>query len=333
MGKLKVFEAFAGIGSQRMALRNLNINHEVVGICEIDKFAIESYKAIHGEINNLGDISKVSIDDIPDHDLLTYSFPCTSLSRAGKQEGLIKGKTKSGLLYECERIIENKRPKYLLLENVRDLVSKKFKEDFDKWLKYLENLGYKNYWKIINAKHCNIPQNRERVFVVSIRNDLNQNFEFSEIQELTTKVQDLIEDKVSDSYYVDMKDKINLIIKDNKVLIPQATKKGYIEMMLGGVCDLSYPTSKTRRGRVQGNGTVCPTLTATKQSIVIIEKDAKIRNLTAKECWRLMGFSDEDYEKASGVCSENKLYKQAGNAIVVNVLESIFKNLLIDYIK
>ena len=157
---LKVIEAFAGVGSQRMALRNLGIEHEVVGIFDIDKYALISYEAVHGECPNLGDISKIDVKDIPDHDLFTYSFPCQDLSIAGKQKGMIRGVTRSGLLYECEKIIEHCRPKYLLMENVKNLVGKKFKVQFDEWLKFLEDLGYTNYWKVLNAKDYGVPQNR-----------------------------------------------------------------------------------------------------------------------------------------------------------------------------
>ncbi|OHX27741.1 hypothetical protein BKX95_03785 [Streptococcus iniae] len=136
---LKVFEAFAGIGTQRMALRNLGIPHEVVAIAEIDKFAIKSYEAIHGTVNNLGDISKINPDIIPDHDLFTYSFPCQDISVAGKQAGLdIDSGTRSGLLWECQKVIAAKKPKYLLMENVKNLVGKKHKLNFDKWLDWLD---------------------------------------------------------------------------------------------------------------------------------------------------------------------------------------------------
>ena len=162
---LRVFEAFAGYGSQSIALRNLGIEHEVVAISEIDKYAIKAYEAIHGPTLNLGDISKIDPKDIPQHDLFTYSFPCQDLSVAGKQAGLGKG-TRSGLLYECEKIIEYCRPKYLLLENVKNLVGKKFKADFDKWLEYLEGLGYTNYWQVLNAKDYGVPQNREIVLLL-----------------------------------------------------------------------------------------------------------------------------------------------------------------------
>ncbi|HEK9529615.1 TPA: DNA (cytosine-5-)-methyltransferase, partial [Streptococcus equi subsp. equi] len=142
---LRVFEAFAGIGTQRMALRNLGIPHEVVAIAEIDKFAIKSYEAIHGPVNNLGDISKINPDTIPDHDLFTYSFPCQDISVAGKQAGLdIDSGTRSGLLWECQKVIVAKKPKYLLMENVKNLVGKKHKPNFDKWLDWLESQGYTN---------------------------------------------------------------------------------------------------------------------------------------------------------------------------------------------
>lgn len=168
---LRLIELFAGIGSQTQALTNIGIAHKVVAISEIDKYAIQSYEAIHGIANNLGDIRK--IEELPDADLWTYSFPCQDISVAGKGAGIKEG-TRSGLLFEVERLLrvaseKGTLPKYLLLENVKNLVSKKFKADFDKWLDFLAELGYTNYWKVLNAKDYGIPQNRERVFCVSIR--------------------------------------------------------------------------------------------------------------------------------------------------------------------
>ena len=223
---LKIIEAFAGVGSQKMALRNIGIEHESVGIFEIDIDAIISYGVIHHEeceefesgntieqmkdwlleknigwdfkknksriprlnktktkllynacylANNFGDISKADAKDIPDHDLFTYSFPCQDISLAGLQKGFEKGSsTKSSLLWECERIIREKQPKYLMLENVKNLVGNGFIENFKKWLTLLNEIGYVNYWQVLNATDYVIPQNRERVFVVSIRKDINQ---------------------------------------------------------------------------------------------------------------------------------------------------------------
>ena len=197
---LRVFEAFSGYGSQSIALRNLGIEHEVVAISEIDKYAIKVYETIHGPTLNLGDISKIDVNDIPQHDLFTYSFPCQDLSVAGKQKGLGEG-TRSGLLYECEKVIEHCRPKYLLLENVKNLVGKKFKADFDKWLEYLEGLGYTNYWKVLNAKNYGVPQNRERVFVVSILGE-HEPFEFPKPIPLDKCIADILEEQVDDKYYL-----------------------------------------------------------------------------------------------------------------------------------
>lgn len=203
---LKIIELFAGIGSQTQALKNLGIAHEVVAISEIDKYAIKSYEAIHGPANNLGDITK--IEELPAADLWTYSFPCQDISVAGKLAG-IKDGTRSGLLRHVERLLlvaekNGTLPKYLLLENVKNLVGKKFKADFDNWLIFLEGLGYTNYWQVLNAKHYGIPQNRERVFGVSIRGE-HTPYVFPEKQELKLKLRDMIDDIVDEKYYLSEK--------------------------------------------------------------------------------------------------------------------------------
>lgn len=170
---IKLFEAFAGYGSQALALKRLNLDFETVGISEIDDYAVRAYQAIHGEVpTNYGDITAIDWNDVPDFNLFTYSFPCQDISAIGTQLGLMEGsETRSSLLWECKKAIETKKPKYLLMENVKNLVSVKNKPQFDKWLNYLESLGYKNYWKVVNAKDQGIPQNRERVFCFSILGD------------------------------------------------------------------------------------------------------------------------------------------------------------------
>ena len=200
---LRLIELFAGIGSQTQALTNIGVPHTVVGISEIDKYAIQSYKAMHGEVTNFGDIREIK--SLPDADLWTYSFPCQDISVAGKGAGIKEG-TRSGLLFEVERLLitasENGNlPKYLLLENVKNLVSKKFKADFDRWLSFLSSLGYTNYWQILNAKDYGIPQNRERVFCVSIRGD-HTPFVFPEKQELKLRLRDMIDEVVDEKYYL-----------------------------------------------------------------------------------------------------------------------------------
>ena len=200
---LRLIELFAGIGSQTQALTNIGVPHTVVGISEIDKYAIQSYKAMHGEVTNFGDIREIK--SLPDADLWTYSFPCQDISVAGKGAGIKEG-TRSGLLFEVERLLitasENGNlPKYLLLENVKNLVSKKFKADFDRWLYFLSSLGYTNYWQIMNAKDYGIPQNRERVFCVSIRGE-HKPFKFPEKRELKLRLRDMIDEGVDEKYYL-----------------------------------------------------------------------------------------------------------------------------------
>ena len=200
---LRLIELFAGIGSQTQALTNIGVPHTVVAISEIDKYAIQSYEAIHGKVNNLGDIKRIKA--LPSADLWTYSFPCQDISVAGKGAGIKEG-TRSGLLFEVERLLnianeEGTLPKYLLLENVKNLVSKKFKADFDRWLDFLSALGYTNYWQILNAKDYGIPQNRERVFCVSIRGE-HSPYKFPEKQELKLRLRDMIDEVVDEKYYL-----------------------------------------------------------------------------------------------------------------------------------
>ena len=374
---LRVLENFAGIGTQRMALENLGIDHEVVGITEIDKFAIKSYEAVHGEVNNLGDISKVDPNDVPDHDLFTYSFPCQDISVAGKGRGFEKcSGTRSGLLWECEKVIEAKKPKYLLMENVKNLVSKKFMPGFQEWLLALEEMGYTNYWKVLNSKDFGIPQNRERVFCVSILGE-HEPYEFPEKETLELRLKDILEDEVDEKFYLseektnkliinskglsvgyipatngtqhqsntvyhtdsvspsmtasDYKNPIKVTVEnedtelkdERSMLIKNNTKQGYVEANDGDGVDLAFPSSNTRRGRVQKGKS--QTLDTSDSKGVV--ENLRIRKLTPKECWRLMGISDEDFEKAQEVNSNTQLYKQAGNAIVVDVLEAIFTNM------
>ena len=205
MNKIKVIELFAGVGSQAMALRNLGLDYEVVGISEIDKFAIKSYEAIHGKVHNFGDISKIK--KLPYCDLLTYSFPCQDLSISGKQRGINKD-TRSGLLLEVERLLLKAKengtlPKFLLLENVKNLVGKKFIKDFERWLSFLNSLGYYSNWEVLNAKDYGIPQKRERVFVVSSLENIH--YVFPKKQELKIKMKDLLEEHVPEKYYLSEK--------------------------------------------------------------------------------------------------------------------------------
>ena len=217
---LKLLSLFTGIGAFEKALENLGINYELVGFSEIDKFAIKSYCAIHNvpENKNLGDITKINIDKIPDFDLLTWGFPCQDISIAGRMEGIKKG-TRSGLYYEGYKILKAKRPGISIIENVKNLTSKRFKEQFETILKDIEELGYNNYWQVLNAKNYSVPQNRERIFIVSIRKDIDKNnFVFPSPVELKLKLKDLLEDTVDDKFYLTENGIGRLIKKNNKLL-------------------------------------------------------------------------------------------------------------------
>lgn len=386
MEKLKHFSLFSGIESFKKALTNLGIYNELVGYSEFDKYASVALAAIHGvsEELNYGDITKIDETKVPDCDLITYGFPCQDISVAGLGKGIVEGETRSGLLYDALRVIKYKKPKYAIAENVKNLVGKKFKDNFNSLLEELDSYGYNNYWQVLNAKDYGIPQNRERVFIVSIRKDVdNGKFEFPKPYDSGLRLKDLLEDEVEEKYYIDNERTENLLKnlkeisnidtepnrlgglydKDGKrrqagavwdkesigptldtmqgghreplIVVKEATKLGYAIATVGDSINLEQPNSKTRRGRVGKE--VAQTLT-TSCNQATLEHDYKIRKLTPKECWRLMGFTDEDYFKARVALedrfyngrdrSNSQMYKMAGNSIVVDVLEGILKNLI-----
>lgn len=501
---------------------------ELVNFCEFDKYATKSYCAIHNvdESKNLGDITKVDETELDNFNMICGGSPCQDFSVAGKQKGSVwtckdcvddNGKhfeynpltvhwskrdccpncgskniekTRSSLLVEYLRVVRSNRPNFGIYENVKNIVGKQFKDTtFKLFTDELEEYGYNVYWKVLNAKNYGTPQNRERVYLLFIKKDLdNGKFEFPEPFDNGLRLKDLLEDEVDEKFYIsdekverfitNLNDKNSLLydpcqvkregksreyseyaptltsrdykdprlvnenvvrqvgnISDcngawdnpqvgrvydvsgcsptlntcsggghepkvvtgidkpynnpkfietancitsredrgisnrksegtavlkigninpsgngmngsvyseeglsptlttnkgegNKVAIKQATKQGYIECEVGGVADLSYPDSKTRRGRVQDNGNISPTITATETGICKIESPIRIRKLTPKECFRLMGFSDKDFDAAHKVgVSNSQLYKQAGNSIVVDVLYYIYVEL------
>lgn len=461
---MKIIELFAGYGSQALALKNLGFEVESK-ISEIDKYAIQAYEQLHGKTFNYGDISKIKA--LGDADLWTYSFPCQDLSVAGKQAGIKEG-TRSGLLYEVERLLElavkNKnQPKYILLENVKALVSKKFKPDFDRWLAKLDSLGYNNYWQVLNAKDYGIPQNRERVFVVSIRKDVDtKGYKFPSPVSLQKRLKDMLEPCVDEKYYLgaDKVERLTTQIKEKEVsntircggggsldgkhtwdivveplcaasrgrnpenpsdrtsgspteqrleinysgctnTLTSVQKDNYVvEPFIAddtqGFDDVRYydnysPTLRSERsglkvfepkviqvgnivsagnwnnpqiGRVYspegciptlntcGGGShepkiitignympsnhsaskiispdgITPTVMENHGTVTATVQNYRIRKLTPRECWRLMGVKDEQYNKLHDI-SNSQLYKLAGNSIVVDVLEAIFRNL------
>ena len=384
---MKVLSLFSGIGAFEKALANLGIPYDLVGYCEIDKYASKSYAAIHSvpESMNIGDITKVDEKLLPkDIDLITYGFPCQDISNAGKMKGLFNAdgtRTRSGLFFEALRVIEGTQPKVAIAENVKMLTSKKFATEFKIVLDSLEQAGYNNYFKVLNAKDHGTPQNRERVFIVSIRKDVDTgSFSFPDSIPLNLRLKDVLEEAVDEKYYVKteltrklvinadftepqvlrlvrnehgkqirkqyesgevvepwssmkqyeprtdgISNTVSTVLKDNILLIREATKTGYAEATVGDSINFEHPNSKTRRGRVGKQ--VSQTLVTSPQQGVVMD-DLRIRYYTPKECFRLMGFSDRDFEMASLFNSERQLYKQAGNSIVVPVLEHILQNLM-----
>ena len=200
---LRVFTSFSGYDSQCLALRRLGIPFELVGWSEIDKYAIQAHDVLFPEAKdrNYGDISKIDWAQVPDFDLFTYSFPCTDISNAGQQKGLEKGSgTRSSLLWECEKAIRAKKPKYLLMENVSALVSQKFLPYYEEWRRLLVSLGYESWSKVLNATDYGVPQNRERIFMVSILG--GGSFYFPEPMPLNRCLGDVLEDEVDEKYFL-----------------------------------------------------------------------------------------------------------------------------------
>lgn len=198
---IRVLELFAGIGACSKALTNLGIEHEIVDAVEIDKYAIKSFNAIHGTNFEPQDI-KTWDKDI-ECDLIMHGSPCQDFSIAGKGAGGDKDSgTRSSLMYETLRIVEKLKPKYVIWENVKNLLSKKHRHNFDAYIKAMYDMGYNSFYKVLNAKDYGVPQNRERVFTVSVAAGYPGDFKWPEPIELTKKLKDVLEDSVDEKYYL-----------------------------------------------------------------------------------------------------------------------------------
>ena len=366
---IKVFEAFAGIGSQVMALRNIGLDFEVVGISEVDRYALIAYDAIHGngepveektkeemleefakrnvaynfstgksevptnerEIKrlyeahvrskNYGDIARINPKELPDFSLFTYSFPCKNISIAGKQASLEEGSgTQSSLIWECRKIIQTKKPKYLLMENVKNLVGIKHKPLFDLWCAELEDMGYSNYWKVLNGRDFGIPQNRERVIMVSILNEGDSWFEMPTSCNKRKELKDIVEEYVDERYYVK---------KEDGMLATLTNVMGY--EWNNTIIDDTQGFDRDEQNRKIPRIYIgyAPSLRALRCGLKVFDPSYNIRKLTPLEYWRLMGYTDEDFNRAKGAgLSNTKLYERAGRGIVVPMLEAIFSRLL-----
>ena len=406
MSKLKILELFGGIGACSKALERLGIDYEIADYVEIDKYAVKSFNAMHNTNFEPQDICEWNKDI--ECDLIMHGSPCQDFSVAGLQAGGDEGSgTRSSLMYETIRIVEKLKPKYVIWENVKNVISKKHKHNFDNYLNKMEELGYKNYWQVLNAKDYGIPQNRERVFTISVLNGNNykfpdgadnknkinrlfnfsarqdcrvvydenglcptlvagmgegggkvpmfidKGFEFPPKQELKLKLKDMLEDNVDEKYYLTDNmiqyleyGKYNASKVSNKLKQTETGICPTLDTMQGGnrqpfikskqktllklVEKTSFKEGKCLNMDLYNqttNESISQCLTEPNHNSQRLFDGLRIRKLTPKECWRLMGFDDEDFEKASKVNSNTQLYKQAGNSIVVNVLAAIFKEL------
>ena len=414
---IKILSLFSGIGAFERACCRIGLDWELVNYCEIDRWASLSYSMVNqcSESLNLRDVRAVTAETVRDRqvDLITYGFPCQDISIAGKQQGFVNDSgesTRSGLFFEALRIIKELRPRYAIAENVKALTSAKFKTEFATVLSSLEEAGYNNYWRVLNAKDYGIPQNRERVFIVSIRKDADEgDFQFPDKEPLMFRLRDMLEpaESVDEKYYLSTEREgvrrliaelearyslpavrigetpalcqIGNIAKDpsrehiqDRIYDPSGLAPtlntvggGNLEPKIT-IDGLTRNTQKQKarvfnpsglaasliatdykeppqisvigqlkggeKGRVVDRDGIGYTLTATeyKDPLKIAEpgntRTVRIRKLTPRECWRLMGFLDEEFDRVHGV-SNSQLYKQAGNSIVVNVLSALLSQL------
>lgn len=306
---IKILELFGGIGSPRCALRNIGIPVKAIDYVEIDEKAVRSYNAMFEAELEYKTQSVVGYNLKPD--ILIHGSPCQDFSIAGQQKGADEGsETRSSLMWETIHIIEQMgewKPRYVIWENVKNVTSKHMKANFNRYLSEMERMGYANNYEILDARQFGLPQARERVFTISVLN--GDPFDFSDLIKTPMRnIKDFLEDndKVPDQYLVTQPSVYNVI---GHTGIKRATV----------IQDYAY-TITTRQDRTPAQ--------------VIDLHNGKYRYLTERECWRLQGYTDEDYEAAAAVQKrvgryKMALYKQAGNSIAVPIFESIFRKIIL----
>lgn len=205
---VRIFEAFAGIGVQSLALLVLsrifkNFCFEVVGMCDIKTHAEIAYRLLHGsKIKNYGDITKIDWGAVPPFDVFTYSFPCQDISQSGNMAGMEEGSdTRSALIWQCKKAIEKHKPEFLIMENVKALTTKRFKSDVDKWVAFLDGEGYASKMSVINSRHLGSPQSRERTFMISYRGERKFNIP-TRLEIPMCRPEDFLEKRVDMKYYL-----------------------------------------------------------------------------------------------------------------------------------
>lgn len=306
--KVQILELFGGIGSPRCALRNIGVPTKAIDYVEIDEKAVASYNAMFASDLPYETQSVVGWNLKPD--ILIHGSPCQDFSIAGHQKGADEGsETRSSLMWETIHIIQQMgewQPKYVIWENVKNVKSKHMRANFNRYLSEMEKLGYTNNYKLLNARDFGLPQARERVFTISVLGDEPFNFDDLITTEPASNLYDYLEDNVADVYDVTQPSVLNVVGHSG---IKRTTV----------IKDFAY-TITTRQDRTPAQ--------------VIEKPDGGYRYLTELECWRLQGYTDEDYKAAAAVQKRvgrytMALYKQAGNSIPVTIFESIFRKIIL----
>jgi DNA (cytosine-5)-methyltransferase 1 len=348
---IKVGSDFSGVGAFNQALNRLGVKYKELFACDMDKFARQTFIHNYGEPEYYP--TNVYDREIPSESLDIYmtSPPCQAFSLAGKRLG--KDDKRGILFFNSHEFIKVNKPRYFIFENVKGLLSDDGGKTFQEWVNmlggksvngipvifpYEDSVPYHLYWQVLNAKHHGVPQNRERVFLIGIRDDVDNNFQFPREEYLSKRLKDVLEDVVDDKYFLNEKQVENiksssfsqeneriqegntcgtLLSRDYKS--PKCVKIESNTLKIG-----DYRTDEGFRWRSDGNSpTLCARAREDKSGQPIITNGYKIRRLTPRECFRLMDFSDT----FTWPVSESQAYKQAGNSIVVNVLYKIIKNL------
>lgn len=308
---IKLLSLFSGIGAFEEALKNVGQDFELVNYCEFQPHIAKSYSIVHDEpiSKNLGDVTKVDETKLEDFDMMTFGFPCQDISSLGDQKGFFDEdgeKTRSGLFFDAIRIMKHKRPKIAIIENVRALVSKNMKENFEKMKELISNIGYNFYHTIMNTKDYGLPHSRNRFFGVCIRKDVDTNkFKFPEKQPLDTKASD---------YY----DCSNIITEDH--YLEEKHHKYFNEMRL-----------KKKYSSLNSDVLVCMTTKQGQRSNPqnFVQDDRGYRILSAREMFALQGFKKEDADKLleNGITTPQVGY-MCGNTISVTTVEHLFRSLI-----
>ena len=320
MNKLKVISLFSGYGTQELALDYINANYENVANCDILKIANIAYDSLHKTtLGNLGDISTVNEDNYPQCDLMTYSFPCQSVSISGKQEGIKKG-TRSGLLFEVERILTKNQPKYLLMENVKNLVSNNHIESFKDHINFLNSIKYGCAWRVFNGADFGCPQNRERVFMMSVYGMTNE-----EVNVKMLNVDRYKKDRIPMRPFIENDITEDLFIECN--ITPNEPKKDSVCKLIGRRNDVNYDQAR----RIYSIDGCSPCLTTIGSPQIMVND--RVRNISAREAYRFMGVQEDDIDKLLSTSLTTKNHVAlAGNSICIPVMKAIFTEFLSEYI-